>query len=173
MATSFTSVSFTTSPKSVSWCFLLGHLDEFVTLVWYLAAHGKFVEDTFARTMAKFDMTAFEFSISSTRFTIRLETFSSLRRWLYCRTRAERKMKTSFFSRVLSVTSAYSRVHRCRWRVRHGSSKLRGGPGFAETKATLKVLHEALSRSPPSNEVWRRDCHYRGVCDYSADLKYS
>jgi hypothetical protein len=64
MSTSFTSVSFTPSPKSASWCFLLlEHLDEFATLVWYLVADGKLVEDTFARTMAKLDMTAFESSI--------------------------------------------------------------------------------------------------------------
>ncbi len=64
MATSFTSVSFTPSPKSASWCLLLlEHLDEFATLVWYLVADGKLVEDTFARTMAKLDMTAFESSI--------------------------------------------------------------------------------------------------------------
>ena len=64
MATSFTSVSFTRSPKSASWCFLLlEHLDEFATLAWYLVADGKLVEDTFARTMAKLDMTAFESSI--------------------------------------------------------------------------------------------------------------
>ena len=63
MATSFTSVSFTPSPKSVSWCFLLlDHLDEFATLVWYLVADGKLVEDAFARTMAKLDMTAFDSS---------------------------------------------------------------------------------------------------------------
>ena len=64
MATSFTSVSFTPSPKSAPWCFLLlEHLDEFATLVWYLVADGKLVEDTFARTMAMLDMTAFESSI--------------------------------------------------------------------------------------------------------------
>jgi DNA-directed RNA polymerase specialized sigma24 family protein len=64
MATSFTTVSFTPSSKSASWCFLLlEHLDEFATLVWYLVADGKLVEDTFARTMAKLDMTAFESSI--------------------------------------------------------------------------------------------------------------
>jgi DNA-directed RNA polymerase specialized sigma24 family protein len=63
MATSFTSVSFTPSPRSVSWCFLLlDHLDEFATLVWYLVADGKLVEDAFARTIAKLDMTAFESS---------------------------------------------------------------------------------------------------------------
>ena len=64
MATSFTSTSFTPSPKSASWCFLLlEHLDEFAKLVWYLVADGKLVEDTFARAMAKLDMTAFESSI--------------------------------------------------------------------------------------------------------------
>src|ERR1700723_4543852 len=64
MATSFASVPLTPSPKSASWCFLmLEHLDEFATLVWYLVADGKLVEDTFARTMAKLDMTAFESSI--------------------------------------------------------------------------------------------------------------
>jgi hypothetical protein len=61
MATSFTSVSFTPSPKSESWCFLLlEHLDEFAALVWYLVADGKLVEDTFARTLTKLDMTAIE-----------------------------------------------------------------------------------------------------------------
>src|SRR3984885_8242105 len=64
MATSFTSVSSTPPPKSVSWCFLLlEHLDEFATLVWYLVVDGKLVEDTFARTMEKLDLTAFESSI--------------------------------------------------------------------------------------------------------------
>ena len=64
MATSFTSVSSVPSPNSASWCFLLlEHLDEFATLVWYLVADGKLVEDTFARTMAKLDMTAFDSSI--------------------------------------------------------------------------------------------------------------
>src|SRR3984957_13678829 len=61
MATSFASVS---SPKCASWCFLmLEHLDEFAKLAWYLVADGKLVEDTFARTIAKLDMTAFESSI--------------------------------------------------------------------------------------------------------------
>jgi DNA-directed RNA polymerase specialized sigma24 family protein len=70
MATSFTSVSFTPSPKSASWCFLLlEHLDEFATLVWYLVADGKLVEDTFARTMAKLDMIAFESSIPALPFS--------------------------------------------------------------------------------------------------------
>ena len=74
MATSFTSVSFTASPtpspKSASWCFLLlEHLDEFATLVWYLVADGKLVEDTFARTMAKLDLTAFESSIPALAYS--------------------------------------------------------------------------------------------------------
>lgn len=70
MATSFPSVSFTPSPKSASWCFLLlEHLDEFATLVWYLVADGKLVEDTFARTMAKLDMTAFESSIPALTYS--------------------------------------------------------------------------------------------------------
>src|SRR6201986_4433273 len=70
MATSFTSVSFTPSPTSASWCFLLlEHLDEFATLVWYLVANGKLVEDTFARTMAKLDMTAFESSIPALAYS--------------------------------------------------------------------------------------------------------
>jgi len=61
MATSFTSVSLSPSPKSASWCFLLlEHLDEFAKLAWYLVADGKLVEDTFARTLTKLDMTAFE-----------------------------------------------------------------------------------------------------------------
>ena len=64
MATSFASVSFTSSPRSASWCFLLlEHLDEFATLAWYLVADGKLVEDTFARTMTKLDRTALESSI--------------------------------------------------------------------------------------------------------------
>ena len=70
MATSFTSVSFTPSPKSTSWCFLLlEHLDEFATLVWYLVADGKLVEDTFARAMEKLDMTAFESSIPALAYS--------------------------------------------------------------------------------------------------------
>jgi DNA-directed RNA polymerase specialized sigma24 family protein len=64
MATSFATVSLIPSPGSASWCFLLlDHLDEFATLAWYLVADGKLVEDTFTRTMAKLDMTAFESSI--------------------------------------------------------------------------------------------------------------
>ena len=64
MATSLTAVSFIPPPTSTSWCFLLlEHLDEFATRVWYLVADGKLVEDTFARAMAKLDMTAFESSI--------------------------------------------------------------------------------------------------------------
>jgi len=70
MATSLTPVSFTPSPKSASWCFLLlEHLDEFATLVWYLVADGKLVEDTFERTMAKLDMTAFESSIPALAYS--------------------------------------------------------------------------------------------------------
>lgn len=70
MATSFTSTSFSPSPKSASWCFLLlEHLDEFATLVWYLVADGKLVEATFARTMAKLDMTAFEASIPALAYS--------------------------------------------------------------------------------------------------------
>ena len=64
MATSLASVSLTPSPTSASWCFLmLEHLDEFAKLAWYLVADGKLVEDTFARTIAKLDTTAFESSI--------------------------------------------------------------------------------------------------------------
>jgi DNA-directed RNA polymerase specialized sigma24 family protein len=70
MATSFTSVSVTPSATSTSWCcLLLEHLDEFATLVWYLVADGKLVEDTFARTMAKLDMTAFESSIPALAYS--------------------------------------------------------------------------------------------------------
>jgi hypothetical protein len=58
MANSFASVPFTPQPGSASWCFLLlEHVDEFATLAWYLVADGKLVEDTFARTIAKLDMT--------------------------------------------------------------------------------------------------------------------
>ena len=70
MPTSFTSVSLAPSPKSASWCFLLlEHLDEFATLAWYLVADSKLVEDTFARTMAKLDMTAFESSIPALAYS--------------------------------------------------------------------------------------------------------
>ena len=70
MATSFTSVSFTSSPKSASWCFLLlEHLDEFAMLAWYLVADGKLVEDTFARTIVKLDMTAFESSMPTLTYS--------------------------------------------------------------------------------------------------------
>jgi DNA-directed RNA polymerase specialized sigma24 family protein len=70
METSFTSVSSAPSPTSSSWCFLLlEHLDEFATLVWYLVADGKLVEDTFARAMAKLDMTAFESSIPALAYS--------------------------------------------------------------------------------------------------------
>ena len=70
MANSFASVSLTQSPKSASWCFLLlEHLDEFAKLAWYLLADGKLVEDTFARTVAKLDMTAFESSIPALAYS--------------------------------------------------------------------------------------------------------
>jgi hypothetical protein len=63
MAISFTSVSFTPQPESASWCFLLlEHLDEFAELAWYLVTDGKLVEETFVRTLAKLDTTAFESS---------------------------------------------------------------------------------------------------------------
>ena len=70
MATSFEPVSLAPSPKSASWCFLLlEHLDEFAMLAWYLVADRKLVEDTFARTMAKLDMTAFESSIPTLAYS--------------------------------------------------------------------------------------------------------
>src|ERR1700733_15211051 len=70
MATSFASVSLTPSTKSASWCFLLlEHLDDFAKLAWYLVADGKLVEDTFARTIAKLDMTAFEYSIPALAYS--------------------------------------------------------------------------------------------------------
>ena len=70
MATSFASVSLTPSPKCASWCFLLlEHLDEFAKLAWYLVADGKLVEDTFARTVAKLDITAFESSIPALAYS--------------------------------------------------------------------------------------------------------
>lgn len=70
MATSSASVSLTPSPKSASWCFLLlEHLDEFVKLAWYLVADDKLVESTFARTMAKLDVTAFESSIPTCAYS--------------------------------------------------------------------------------------------------------
>lgn len=70
MTTSFTDAPFTSSPRSASWCFLLlEHLDEFAKLAWYLVADGKLVEDTFARTMAKLDLTAFESSIPARAYS--------------------------------------------------------------------------------------------------------
>jgi hypothetical protein len=64
MTASFTSPSSTPPLKSASWCFLLlEHLNEFATLVWYLLADGKLVEDTFARTMTELDRTALDASI--------------------------------------------------------------------------------------------------------------
>ena len=70
MATSFASLSFTPSLSSASWCFLLlEHLDEFARLAWYLVADGKLVEDTFARTMAELDMTAFQSSIPALAYS--------------------------------------------------------------------------------------------------------
>jgi DNA-directed RNA polymerase specialized sigma24 family protein len=70
MATSFAPLSFTPSPRSASWCFLLlEHLDELATLAWYLVADGKLVEDTFSRMMAKLDTMPFESSIPSLAFT--------------------------------------------------------------------------------------------------------
>jgi DNA-directed RNA polymerase specialized sigma24 family protein len=70
MTTSLTSVLLTPSLKSAPWCFLLlEHLDEFATLVWYLVADGKLVEDTFARTMTKLDVTAFESSIPALAYS--------------------------------------------------------------------------------------------------------
>lgn len=60
MPLSFAPASFTPSPHSGTWCFvLLEHLDEFAKLAWYLVADGKLVEDTFTRTMAKLDRIPF------------------------------------------------------------------------------------------------------------------
>jgi DNA-directed RNA polymerase specialized sigma24 family protein len=70
VAASFVSVSFTPQPRSGSWCLLLlEHLDEFAKLAWYLVSDGKLVEDTFVRTMAKLDMTAFESSIPALAYS--------------------------------------------------------------------------------------------------------
>jgi DNA-directed RNA polymerase specialized sigma24 family protein len=70
MATSFASVSFTPSPHSASWCFLLlEHLDEFATLAWYLVADSELVEETLVRTIAKLDMTVFESSIPALAYS--------------------------------------------------------------------------------------------------------
>jgi DNA-directed RNA polymerase specialized sigma24 family protein len=69
VATSFASVSIP-QPRSASWCFLLlDHLDEFAKLAWYLVSDAKLVEDTFVRTMAKLDMTAFESSIPALAYS--------------------------------------------------------------------------------------------------------
>src|ERR1700704_4229680 len=101
METSFASVSLTPSQKSASWCFLLlEHLDEFAKLAWYLLADGKLVEDTFARTSSKLDMTAFESSIPALAYSQARKMSSSPRRSLYCRKRAKRKMRTGFLNQV-------------------------------------------------------------------------
>jgi hypothetical protein len=64
MATSLAPLSIIPSPRIASWCFLLlEHLEEFATLVWYLVADGKLVEDAFSSTMAKLEMMPFEASI--------------------------------------------------------------------------------------------------------------
>jgi DNA-directed RNA polymerase specialized sigma24 family protein len=64
MATSFAPVSLNPTPSTTLWgIVLLEHLDEFVTLAWYLVADGKLVEDTFSRTLAKLDTIPFEASI--------------------------------------------------------------------------------------------------------------
>jgi DNA-directed RNA polymerase specialized sigma subunit len=44
-------------------------LDEFAKLAWYLVADGTLVENTFARTMAKLDLTAFESSIPALAYS--------------------------------------------------------------------------------------------------------
>lgn len=70
MAPSIASVSLPPLPISTSWCFLLlEHMDEFAKLAWYLVADGKLVEETFARTMAKLDMTALESSIPALAYS--------------------------------------------------------------------------------------------------------
>lgn len=70
MATSFAFPSLTLQPRSASWCsLLLEHLDEFVNLAWHLVADGKLVEDTFSRTIAKLDTTAFESSIPALAYS--------------------------------------------------------------------------------------------------------
>jgi hypothetical protein len=45
------------------------YLDEFARLAWYLVSDGKLVEDTFVRTMAKLDMTAFDSSIPALAYS--------------------------------------------------------------------------------------------------------
>jgi DNA-directed RNA polymerase specialized sigma24 family protein len=51
------------SPKNATWCFLLlEYLEEFATLAWYLVADGKFVEETFLRTMTQLDRISFDAS---------------------------------------------------------------------------------------------------------------
>jgi DNA-directed RNA polymerase specialized sigma24 family protein len=52
-----------TSRKSAAWsCLLLEYLEEFATLVWYLVADGKLVEEIFSRTMTQLDTTPFDAS---------------------------------------------------------------------------------------------------------------
>lgn len=70
VSTSFTLAPFTVSARTASWSFLLlEHLDEFAALAWYLVADGKLVEDTFARTVAKLEMTPFESSIPALAYS--------------------------------------------------------------------------------------------------------
>ena len=102
MATSFASVSLTPSPKNASWCFLmLEHLDEFAKLAWYLVADGKLVEDTFARTIAKLDTTAFESSIPALAYSQARDVLITQAITVLSDARRERKMRTGFFSQIL------------------------------------------------------------------------
>ena len=101
MATSFASVSLTPSQKSASWCFLLlEHLDEFAKLAWYLLADGKLVEDTFARTVAILDMTAFESSIPTLAYSQARNVLITQAITVLSDARAERKMRTGFLNQI-------------------------------------------------------------------------
>ena len=96
MPTSFKSVSFTPQPGRASWCFLvLEHLDEFAS--W----HG--ISQQMASSSKRHSCARWRNSIRphlnlpiQHSFTVRLERFSSPRRLLCCRTRAEKKMRTGF-----------------------------------------------------------------------------
>ena len=99
MATSFASVSLTPSQKSASWCFLLlEHLDEFAKLAWYLLADGKLVDDTFARAVAKLDMTAFESSLPALAYSQARNVL--ITHAITVLSDAERKMRTGFLNQI-------------------------------------------------------------------------
>jgi len=63
------------SLKNAPWCILLlENLEEFATLVWYLVADGKLVEETFLRTKTQLDTTPFDASTPILAYNLARET---------------------------------------------------------------------------------------------------